>query len=150
MTINNGAPAREVTTPTGNSVEPRAFLEIVSAQSIMRAPPAIALGSNFLCNGPTTNRIMWGTIKPTNPMIPQNDTIAEVATLDKANKMILTFFKGRPTDIADPSSSNRISISLLNDMIRPVLATEMIPMIANLFHVEVANEPKDHWMMLCN
>lgn len=56
--MNSGAPAIAVITPTGSSDEPSAVRAMVSAPTIMIAPPIMENGRSLLCCGPVIRRMM--------------------------------------------------------------------------------------------
>lgn len=76
-------PKNPVITPIGNSIGLKINLDIVS-QKIRNDPPKIKEnGITFLWEEPKRPLIIWGTIKPTKPMIPDKQTHNEEIKQDK-------------------------------------------------------------------
>src|SRR3989338_6622585 len=76
--INIGAPTAAVITPMGISIGEKRVRESISQTTINIAAARQALGIRILWFGPTTNRIVWGITRPTNPIMPLIDTILAV------------------------------------------------------------------------
>ena len=66
--------------PTGISAGARAVRATVSASSSSSAPNRALAGSRRRWSGPTSSRMMWGTISPTKPMSPEKATAAAVVS----------------------------------------------------------------------
>jgi hypothetical protein len=146
--IKRGAPPMAVIIPTGSSVVPKIILAKVSAVTIIKAPPKREKRRRFLCLGPTTNRIMWGTINPTNPIIPQKATVTEVAKVESPKRRRRIRLTETPTERAEASSKRRISSSLVSKVIGSNEIRETPPITANFSQLAVEKLPMVHCMML--
>ncbi len=92
--MNNIAPIKEVTTPMGSSKGFSNIRAIRSASIRKVAPPNKEAGSSLLWFGPVSIRTMWGTTKPTNPIVPPMDThtpISPETAIIMINFTLLTF-----------------------------------------------------------
>jgi hypothetical protein len=146
--IKRGDPPIAVIIPTGSSVAPKTTLESVSAVTIIKAPPRRENNKRFLCLGPTTRRMIWGTIKPTNPMIPQKATVTEVARVVRMRRVRRILLTDTPTERADASSRRRISSSRVRRVIGKRATRETLAIINNFSQLAVAKLPIDHCIML--
>lgn len=104
-----GAPIREVRIPIGIS-DGVNVLEMLSIKRRYKEPNRSVNGKSFLKSGPTMNLPIWGTARPTHPIIPEIET--EVATRIVVKEIIkpLSNFGFSPREIAS-SSPNEIMFS---------------------------------------
>ncbi len=82
--------------PTGISKFVR-LLAIVSANIMNAAPPAMLNGTRLLWSGPVIILTRWGTIRPTQPMMPLTETAILTANEEAAIKIILSLFTFTPS-----------------------------------------------------
>ena len=80
-------------TPTGNSEAPVAT-RATESQSMRNMAPTIAdVGKRIRWSGPITSRVMWGIMRPTNPMIPLMETTAPVIKEPMSRSICRTLFR---------------------------------------------------------
>ena len=82
------------------SSEGKIALEIVSADISRIAPPKKQAGIRMRLSGPRSRRRKWGTISPTNPMIPDTDTQIAVISEAQTSNIFLVFPVSIPSDAA--------------------------------------------------
>jgi len=93
---------RAVNTPMGISWGSTARV-MVSAHKRSVAPASMEIGNSFLLSGPVRKRIIWGTSRPTNPIIPDMATLTAASMEPVINRIKVTFFRSTPKLMADRS-----------------------------------------------
>ena len=89
--MKTGVPIKAVITPTGSSEAP-VTTRAKASQATRKMPPRIAdVGINILWSGPISSLVMWGIIRPTNPITPLIETTAPVINEPKTRRVSLTF-----------------------------------------------------------
>src|SRR6516165_2529555 len=103
--MKNGVPTRAVRIPSGISIAAtvRASVSITS-----RKPPPInaAAGTSRAKSGPTRERAMCGTTRPTQPIMPAVATLADVTKVAAATMATRSGPVGRPSALASSSGSD--------------------------------------------
>ena len=98
--------------PIGSS-EPGRIVLASRSQNVRNTPPRREENKKrCLWSGPISKRTQWGTIKPTNPMIPLTDTEEEARRVERTKKIFLVRFTGQPRDRAVSSPMTRRFMSL--------------------------------------
>ncbi len=105
--MKNGTPISAVRTPIGISVGENKVLAAVSHNKRNIAPASAETGINLLWLGPVIKRTAWGMINPTNPIVPQKQTLTAVI-IEAISKSI--FFRSpalmpRDTAVSSPVES---------------------------------------------
>ncbi len=148
--INKGAPAKEVMTPTGSSDGLIALRAIRSLRATITPPPTIDTGRRLRCLGPTINLMIWGTINPTNPIIPKKATVIEVEIVQRSKNKILIPLIFIPIVIAVVLSTRRRSSSRVKKNIGTIPMSEVTLKILTLLQEEAAKLPIVHCMIFCS
>lgn len=144
--MKNGTPTTDITAPIGSSptVNP---LQNMSATSSISAPTTMLVGRRTRWSPPTTILQRCGTIRPTNPITPQNATQNAVSTEMRRSMFLLNFLASRPRYLAWSSPrSIMLSLRALRRISARMIATGMT-IITALFHVMLEKLPNIHEVM---
>uniref|UniRef100_A0A1I7WDM6 Uncharacterized protein n=1 Tax=Heterorhabditis bacteriophora TaxID=37862 RepID=A0A1I7WDM6_HETBA len=88
--------------PSGSSIGARVRAS-VSAASRKLAPSSRLAGNNRRKSAPTSSRAMWGTTRPTQPMMPASDTAAAVHRVAAAINVQRSGVTATPSALASSS-----------------------------------------------
>src|SRR5690242_8523386 len=121
--MKNGPPAMAVTRPSGISAGGKTARAIASASVTTIAPTNAEAGNNGRCNGPTSQRAMWGAASPTNATSPPNATAAATITEPASTASATTRRVSRPKAVAMVSPRPKRSRRRANNSERPRQAT---------------------------
>lgn len=94
----------------------RTALVMVSAQRRRDAPTSIETGTSLRLSGPVTNLTMWGTRRPTKPIIPETETEIAARREPVTSSINVTFLVSTPRLVADLSPRETRFKSLAKNM----------------------------------
>ncbi len=145
--MKNGTPITEITAPMGSSPTVK-LLQNTSAARRANAPATMLVGSRTRWSPPTTMRHRWGTMSPTNPMMPQNETQNAVSTAIRMSMLRLKTLEFRPRYLACSSPVSIVFRFLAWSIVMMrMIATGIVIRIA-LSQFMLAKLPNIHVVML--